>query len=575
MKNINSNRQQIADKWKNSSVFSEETKKEVSSLEKEQPEQFYDAFYRDIEFGTGGLRGVMGVGTNRINTYTIAKATQGLANHLNDKFSKPKVCIAFDCRNNSLDFAKKTADILSANQIEVYIFPELRPTPLLSFSVRNLKAQAGIVITASHNPKEYNGYKVYNPLGGQIVPPDDTNLIDIIKNIDYEQIKQTPDNSKIHWLDEKIDKSFMHLAIVHSYEHEDSSLKNIKVAFSPIHGTAHTLLVPAFDSLKIPYFTHPQQIVPDGDFTFTKSSNPEEKIAFEGVLQIAEKNKCDIALVTDPDADRLGVAIWYQNSYVLINGNQLASILTHFMINKNKKVLDKYFVGSTIVTTELLDEICEKNNIKIEKTLTGFKWIADRIHKNEGKFSFLGGGEESFGYLIGDFVRDKDSITTSLLTVKVAEVLKQKGKTLIDYLIEIYQENGFYYETLFSLSKKGEQGMQSIRSIMDFFENKWKTLKINDLSVATIENYKTLIKEYSNSSKKEKLDIEPSDVIILRLINGTKIAVRPSGTEPKIKFYIAKKGEYKNDISFDKNIQTQNSELQSIEKQIQELIKEF
>lgn len=548
-------RQKIAAEWENHSLYDEHTVKEVNQLKHDNPQEYYDAFYKDLSFGTGGMRSIMGVGPNRLNQYTIAKATQGLANFLKSHYTDEKiirVAVAHDCRINSKAFTQITAQVLSANGIECHYFDELRPTPLLSYAVRYLDCKAGIVITASHNPKEYNGYKVYSADGSQITPPLDHLIVDSINQTQMQEVKYQGNPALVKVIAHEVEQSFIKQSIALSHLTKDniSKKKTLTIAFSPIHGTSATLMEPALSQLGYEYWIPSKQLVPDGHFTHTKSANPEEPEAFEEVLKLAHKQDSDLVITTDPDADRLGVVFRKaKGEYAFLNGNQLALILTDFLLKNYPADLDQTFISRTIVTTELLDRIAEHYGTSVVTTLTGFKWIGKRIFEYEGDKKHIGGGEESYGYLVSDFVRDKDSITTALLTAQIAQELKDEGKTLGDYLFDIYAAYGFMYETLFSITKKGEQGVKEIEAIIHKFRTQADTLTIMGQKVAFSEDYAESKRYDLQTGDTTKIDMETSNVICLGLENNTRIYIRPSGTEPKIKFYMA--AEFEKDLHTD------------------------
>ena len=455
--------------------FDEDTRNKIQYLIENDEKEIIESFYKDLEFGTGGMRGIMGPGTNRVNKYTIGKATAGLANYLKDQFTgNISVAIAYDSRNLSDYFANVAAQVLSAQGIKVYVFKELRPTPELSFAVRYLKCQAGIVITASHNPKEYNGYKVYWNDGGQLVPPHDNGVIDRVNAINkFEDIDFNGEDDLIEMIDEKVDipysKKVLEL-VDQKIERDD----NIGVIFTSIHGTGITMIPEllqksGFNNI----YVVQAQAKPDGNFPTVESPNPEEQAALQMAIELAKEKNADLVLGTDPDSDRIGLAVKDRdNNWVLLNGNQSGSILVKYLLdNTPEEEYPNSFVCKTIVTTGLIDEMAKKYNVECINTLTGFKYIAREIRLLEGKKKFIGGGEESFGYLAGDFVRDKDAVISAVLFVQIAAIAKAKGKTLLDYLNDIYAEFGVYRERLVSLTKKGKEGLEEIMSMMERFRN--------------------------------------------------------------------------------------------------------
>jgi len=456
--------------------YDQETKKQVANLIEKDPASLIEAFYKDLEFGTGGLRGVMGVGTNRMNKYTVGMATQGLANYLKKEFkgiSQIKAAIAYDNRNNSLFFAQVSANVLSANGIKVFLFDELKPTPELSFAIRHLNCQTGIVITASHNPKEYNGYKVYWEDGAQLIQPHDNNVIREVRNIQsVDEVKFDRNDELIELVGNEIDVEYLKRVQGLSLSPDIIAKHNdLKIVYTPIHGTG-ILLVP--QALKSYGFTRifnvPEQDIVSGDFPTVKSPNPEEPAALEMAIKKAEEVNAELVMATDPDADRVGIAVRdLSNKFILLNGNQTAALLIHYLLTKwknNKKITGKEYIVKTIVTSELLKEIALTYKVEIFDVLTGFKYIADLISKLEGEKTFIGGGEESYGYLVGDFVRDKDAVISCCMVAEIAAWAKEQGKSLYSLLIEIYLKYGFYKESLISVVKKGKSGAEEIQRMM-------------------------------------------------------------------------------------------------------------
>jgi phosphoglucomutase len=526
--------------------FDQETKVKVQTLIDNDPQELTDAFYRNLEFGTGGLRGIMGVGTNRMNKYTVGMATQGLANYLKKMFGKKtrlKVAIAYDSRNNSRYFAEITADVFSANDIKVFLFDALRPTPELSFAIRHLNCQSGVVITASHNPKEYNGYKAYWNDGGQLIPPHDKNVISEVNNIkSIDDVKFIPNKNLIEIIGKEIDDIYLKNIKKLSVSPEIiEKYKNLKIVYTPLHGTGITLIP---ECLKAFGFNNihivKEQAKPDGDFPTVKSPNPEESSAMELAIRLAREINASLVLATDPDADRVGIAIRDdQNDFILLNGNQTASILLYYLIKKWKekgKLSGNEYIVKTIVTSELIKDIADQNNVECYDVLTGFKWIAELIRLNEGKKTFIAGGEESYGYLIGDFVRDKDAVSSCALIAEATAWAADQGKTLYDLLIEIALEFDLYKESLLSIVKKGETGAKEIRKIMeDYRLNPPKT--INDSRIVKIKDYLSLKEKNLLTGKENTIHMPESNVLQFFLEDGSKISIRPSGTEPKIKYY--------------------------------------
>jgi len=530
-----------AEKWSND-PFSKETREKVKELYNNK-KLLEDCFYKDLEFGTGGMRGVMGVGTNRINKYTLGKNTQGICNYLNKtEKGEIKVAIAFDCRNNSESFAKIVADVFSANKIKVYIFNQLRPTPELSFAVKNLNCNCGIVLTASHNPPEYNGYKVYWKDGGQIVPPIDKLLIEEINNVSFEEIKFNGNSNLIETIDELIDKEFISSSIKIGKVDKITDRENMKIVFTSLHGTSSTIMPKVFEKIGYKNVLYvPEQMEPDGNFPTVESPNPEEKEALSLGLNLAKQSDADIVIGTDPDADRLGIAVKdLNNDYILLNGNQLMVIMIDFLLNNLKsedKLNTSQFIATTIVSTPLVGKIANYYNLDCKLCLTGFKWIAKMI-EDYPKSSFLIGGEESYGMMISDFVRDKDAITASLFACEIANYLKQNGSSMFKNLIDIYIKYGLYKEELVSITKKGKEGKIEIENIIDGFKNN-PPKKIGGSEVISIYNYEKSQRIDLKTNRATKINFPKSNVIEFNTANGTKVILRPSGTEPKIKMYIS------------------------------------
>lgn len=525
-----------------SPFFDEETRNKVQYLIDNDEKEIIESFYKDLEFGTGGMRGIMGPGTNRVNKYTIGKASAGLADYLKNQFSGDiSVAIAYDSRNLSDYFANVAAQVLSAQGIKVYVFKELRPTPELSFAVRYLNCQAGIVITASHNPKEYNGYKVYWNDGGQLVPPHDNGVIERVNGIKrFEEINFNGKDDLIEMIDEKVDIPYSEKVL----ELVDQNIKrdsNIGVVFTSIHGTGITQIP---DILKRSGFTNvhvvEEQAKPDGNFPTVQSPNPEEQAALQMAIELAKEKNADLVLGTDPDADRIGLAVKdHVGNWVLLNGNQSGSILVKYLLdNTPEEEYPTSFVCKTIVTTGLINEMAEKYNVECINTLTGFKYIAREIRLLEGKKKFIGGGEESFGYLAGDFVRDKDAVISAVLFVQIAAIAKAEGKTLLDYLNDIYKEFGVYRERLVSLTKEGKEGVEEIMAMMESFRNDTPKSLAGEKVVRFIDYQSGISKNLENNTEKST-ETDRSNVLQFETEMGSLITVRPSGTEPKIKFYFS------------------------------------
>ena len=522
--------------------FDKETIDRLKAL-KQNPKQLEDAFYKDLEFGTGGMRGIMGIGTNRINTYTLGKSTQGLSNYLKSVFNDQtiKVVIAYDCRNNSKSLAIKVAEVFSANDIEVFIFTDLRSTPELSFAVKHLQAHCGIVLTASHNPPEYNGYKVYWKDGGQIVPPQDRQIIEQINQIQFSDIKFNAKQDLINWIDEDIDQAFFDKS-VQLGQFKLKGRENFIVVFTPLHGTSITAVPQVLE--KAGYnnvHLVEEQSTPNGNFPTVESPNPEEPEALQMALEQAYAIGADMVVGTDPDCDRLGVAIRDpKNNFRLLNGNQTMVVMTYFLLEqwKKNKLLDgNQFVASTIVSTPMIQKIAKSYGIHYKETLTGFKWIGKLI-KDFPSLDFIGGGEESFGYLVGDAVRDKDAVTATLLACEIGTFAKNKNQTFYDILVECYRKFGAYKEKLISFTQKGKEGANKIKNMMEGYR-KNSPKEISGIRVSRKEDYLKSERVFLFENRKEKIDLPVADVLIFILEDHSKIAIRPSGTEPKIKFYFS------------------------------------
>ena len=554
-------------------TFDSETQSEIQNLIASNQAELADRFYKDMEFGTGGMRGVMGAGTNRINKYTLGRATQGLSNYLIDNISKEeiKVVIAYDCRHNSKKFAKIVADVLSANNIKVFLFEDLRPTPELSFAVRYLNCDAGIVLTASHNPPEYNGYKVYWGDGGQIVPPHDSGIIGKVNALNFSEINFDANENLIEVIGKNVDDVFIEASVKNGFLSEKIDRNSLKIVFTPLHGTS-IMSIP--DVLKSAGYTDvhivEEQRKPNGDFPTVKSPNPEEPEALQMATQLANNIGADIVIGTDPDCDRLGVAVRDLNGNMkLLNGNQTMVVMTDFLLRKWKeesKINGKQFVGSTIVSTELVNKIAANYNVETKVGLTGFKWIAKMV-VDYPELDFIGGGEESFGYMVGDFVRDKDAVTATLLACEIAAYAKQNGSSFYQELLKLYAENGFYKEHLISITKKGMDGAAEIQEMLSEMRNNPLT-EIDGEKIEFLSDYQASTKKNLITGEVIRMDIPKSNVLIYQTVSGARIAARPSGTEPKIKFYFSV------NTSLDKveNAEKVESELDA---KIQRIIKEM
>jgi len=529
------------------------TKEEVAQLLQTNEKEITEAFYKDLEFGTGGLRGVMGVGTNRMNRYTVGFATQGFANYLKQQFpNQPlKVAIAFDSRNNSQYFAGITADVFSANGIFCYLFEKLRPTPELSFAVRKLQCNAGVMVTASHNPKEYNGYKAYWNDGAQLVPPHDVNVMDAVSQISsVDEVKWERNSNLVQAIGEDIDMPYLKQVHTLSFANKntEAAAKALKIVYTPLHGTGITMVPKAFEMWGFENMhIVEEQSVPNGDFPTVVSPNPEEKTAMELALKKAKEIDADIILATDPDADRIAAAVKnLEGEYLLLNGNQTLILLTYYLLSQRKanhKIDPADFIIKTIVSTELIPKMAKDYDVQCFDVLTGFKYIAEVIRENEGKLNYIGGGEESFGYLAGDFVRDKDAISACCLFAEMTAHAVANKSALYSELLKIYQKYGYYKEDLLSITKKGKEGLEEIKQMMVNYRNH-PPKEINGRKVVCIKDY--LLHETKDciTGKTEKLDLPASDVLQFFTEDGSKISVRPSGTEPKIKYYFAVCGEF-------------------------------
>ena len=526
-----------------SDTFDSETQQEIQQLITDNSDDLTDRFYKDLEFGTGGMRGMMGAGTNRINKYTLGKATQGLSNYLKESYpnQKIKVAIAYDCRHNSDTFSRLVAEVLSANDIHVVLFEDLRPTPELSFAVNELNCHAGIVLTASHNPPEYNGYKVYWTDGGQIVPPQDKRIIDEVNSLEFSDINFNAKPALISEIGAEVDEAFWKASIKNG-TFDIQGRENLKIVFTSLHGTS-VKLIP--EVLKRAGYSQvhsiKEQEIPDGDFPTVKSPNPEEPEALEMATNLAEKIGADIVLGTDPDSDRIGIAVRDTDGKIkLLNGNQAMVVMTDFLIKQwqqQGKLNGKQFIGSTIVSTSMVNDIAKSYGVETKIGLTGFKWIAKMI-QDFPDLEFIGGGEESFGYMVGDFVRDKDAVTSALLACEIAAAAKSNGSSFYDSLLELYAKHSFYKERLVSFTKKGMDGAAQIKQIMiDLRKN--PLTHIDGSRVTYVNDYDASTEKNMNTGEVTIMNLPKSNVLIYHTEDGTKVAARPSGTEPKIKFYFS------------------------------------
>ena len=565
----------ILDKAKQwlSPTFDAETQEEIKQLITSNAPDLEDRFYKDMEFGTGGMRGIMGAGTNRVNKYTLGRATQGLSNYLQENVHKEqlKVVIAYDCRHNSKKFAKIVANVLSANNIKVFLFEDLRATPELSFAVRHLACDAGIVLTASHNPSEYNGYKVYWADGGQIVPPHDGGIIKNVNALDFSEINFNADEALIEIIGKEVDNVFIGASVKNGSLSESIDRANLKIVFTSLHGTS---IVSVPEALAKAGYSDvhlvAEQSVPDGDFPTVTSPNPEEPEALKMATDLANKIGADIVIGTDPDCDRLGVAVRdTQGNMKLMNGNQTMVLMTQFLLKKWKeegKINGKQFVGSTIVTTELVGAVAKNYGVETKIGLTGFKWIAKMV-KDFPELDFIGGGEESFGYMVGDFVRDKDAVTATLLACEVAAYAKQHGSSFYEELLDIYVKNNFYKEHLIAITKKGMDGAAEIQQMLSTMRSN-PLKEIDGEQVASLSDYQASTKTNLITGEVTTIDLPKSNVLIYQTIKGTRIAARPSGTEPKIKFY----------FSVNTSLDTKENSLKieaDLDAKIQRIIKEM
>ena len=557
-----------------SESFDEETRTKVQQLIDENGAELEDSFYKELEFGTGGMRGVMGVGTNKLNKYTLGQATQGLANYLHQQFKGEtiKVAIAYDVRNNSKEFGKIVADVLTANGIRVLLFKEHRPTPELSFTVRNKKCNAGIVLTASHNPPEYNGYKVYWNDGAQIVPPNDEAIIKEVYSVKFEDIKFNGNDDLIEWIGEEQDDVYIDACMQNSL-YQNVGRANLNIVFTSIHGTTYTTIPKALKKAgfaKVDLVR--EQMIPSGNFPTVESPNPEEPAALTMATDLAEITNADIVIGCDPDGDRLGIAVRnLEGKIQLLNGNQTNTVLTYYILDQWKKagkITGSEFIGSTIVTSDIFFDIAKKYEIECKAGLTGFKWIGKMIREAEGKQKFVCGGEESFGFMTGDFVRDKDSCGSILLACEIAAWCKAQGSSIFQYMIEIYKDLGLYQEGLVNVVRKGREGAEEIKKMMSDFRNN----PVKELAGSKV----VLVKDFQEQTawdlvkdeKAEMTDIPKSNVLIYYTEDGTKVAIRPSGTEPKIKFYFSVKSNISSESEYAGQVEKLNHKIEQIKKDL-------
>ena len=539
--------------------YDEATKAAIRDMQANQPNELEESFYRNLEFGTGGLRGIMGVGTNRINKYTIGMATQGFANYLAKAYPGEKISVAIghDSRNNSRFFAETTAQVFAANGFAVYLFEALRPTPELSFAIRNLGCKAGVVCTASHNPKEYNGYKAYWNDGGQLVPPHDKNVITEVEAIQsVDEVKWSGGEANIQLLGNNMDEAYIKMVKSLSvYPEVIAAQKDLKIVYTPIHGTGITLVPKVLESFGFSnVHVVEEQSTPDGNFPTVKYPNPEESETMSIGLSKAKSLDADILLGTDPDADRVGVGVKnHKGEWVLMNGNQTAVLAFAYMMEARRAkgvANENDMVITTIVTTEMINEVAKQNNVACYNVLTGFKWIAELIKEKEGKENYVIGGEESFGLMIGDQIRDKDAVSAVALLCEMAAYEKSKGKSLFDKMIELYVQYGFYYENLISITKKGMNGQQEIAQMMEGYRQSPPST-INGSKVATLLDYELQKGTNLITGATWKISLPKSNVLQFITEDGSKISARPSGTEPKIKFYFSVNTQLANAAEFD------------------------
>ena len=540
--------------------YDEDSKQAIRQMMEDNHQELVESFYKDLEFGTGGLRGIMGVGSNRMNKYTVGSATQGFSNYLKANFpekSQISVAIAHDSRNNSRYFSEIAADVFSANGIKVFLFEDLRPTPELSFAIRHLGCQGGIVITASHNPKEYNGYKAYWEDGGQLISPHDKNVIKEVNKIkSIDEVKFQGNKNLIQIIGKEVDTVYLQKVKELSLSPDViSRQKKLKIVYTPLHGTGITLVPKSLKNFGFEQ-VHiiEEQAISDGNFPTVKSPNPEEPAAMEMAIRQAKEINADLVMATDPDGDRVGIAIRNGDDFILLNGNQTATLLIYYLLTKwkeNDKLTGNEFIVKTIVTTELLADMATKGGVEYFDVLTGFKYIADIIKYYEGKKTFIGGGEESYGYLVGDFVRDKDAVIACSMIAEAFAWVNDKGMGLMELLQNIYQEFGYYKEKLVSVVRKGKSGAEEIQQMMtDFRANPPKSLAGSEVII--IKDYQSSVSKNIETGETTPIDLPKSNVLQFFTKDGSKVSVRPSGTEPKIKFYFGVKAELKDKADFEK-----------------------
>lgn len=573
---IDKNVQEKIDSWLNGN-YDAATKAAIQQLlDKEDHTALTDAFYKDLEFGTGGLRGIMGAGSNRVNKYTLGMATQGLCNYLHKTYPKQqiKVAIAHDNRNNSSLFAKLTAEVFSANDIYVYFFEGLRPTPELSFAIRELNCQGGVMLTASHNPKEYNGYKAYGEDGGQLVAPADKAVMAEVKKISsIDDINFSKRERNIEMIGKEIDEKFLAaLAALSISKEAIQRQKDLKIVFSPIHGTGGVMVPPALKRFGFEnVILVEEQMVVDGNFPTVVYPNPEEKEAMTMALNKAKSVDADLVMATDPDADRVGIAVKdNKNKFILLNGNQAACLLIHYVLTaweKAGKLTGDQYIVKTVVTSYLIDKIAASKEVECFNTLTGFKYIGEIMTRLEGKKTFIAGGEESYGYLVGEHARDKDAVISCAMIAEMTAYYKDKGSSLFEALLNLYQEYGFYKEKLIAITKKGKSGAEEIKALMEGFrENPPEAL--GGSKIVKIIDYKTSIATDKTTGKESKVDLPSSNVLQFFTEDGSIVSARPSGTEPKIKFYCSVNGQLADKANFDKVSTALDNKLTAILKDL-------
>lgn len=549
-------------------AFDQETRAIVENMISTNSPELVESFYTDLDFGTGGLRGIMGVGTNRINRYTLGMATQGLCNYLKQVHGTKKlsIAIAHDSRNNSKPYARQVAEVIAANGIKAYLFDDLRPTPELSFAVRYLGCDSGIVLTASHNPKEYNGYKVYWNDGAQLVPPHDKAVIQEVRKVSVGDVQFNFDESNIEYIGKEIDEAYLNA--VDALKLGNAGKDDLKIVFTPLHGTSVTLLPEALRRSGIEHLvTVDEQATPDGNFPTVPSPNPEEAAALNMAVKRAESNGADMVIGCDPDADRVGLAVRDLNGrMVLLNGNQTGVVLIDYILRKQKEngtLPNNGFIAETVVTTDMIEKIGNHYGVGVKKCLTGFKWIAELILEAEGKETYIAGGEESYGYLIGDFVRDKDAITAAVLLGEAAAEAKSRGSSFYEDLVNLYIQHGYYLERLIAITKKGKSGLEEIQNMIEKFR-KDPPKKLGGSAVVEILDYQSRESLNLNTGMKSSIDLPSSNFIQFITADGDKITARPSGTEPKIKFYFSVREDINNVEEFEKTTIRLNGKIDQI-----------